>query len=75
MTAQGVPSHYYSARGDIRGDCGHRHRTLSGAYRCLQRDRDGCAQQGGYSDRHIVDQAGDRVSDTHLDSVCYEGGY
>lgn len=45
---------YYTTSGSVRGDCGHHHRTLSGADRCLQRDMDGCASQGGYSDRRIV---------------------
>lgn len=44
----------YTTAGSIRGCCGHTHRTLSGALRCLQRDEDGCGSQGGYSDRRIV---------------------
>jgi len=46
---------YYRTTGSVRGDCGHRHRTLSGAIRCLRRDQSGCAGQGGYSDRRIVE--------------------
>lgn len=39
---------------DVRGNCGHKHRTLSGAVRCNDRDQMGCASQGGYSDRSII---------------------
>jgi len=45
---------YYATRGDVRGWCGHRHRTLQGAVSCLCSDRGGCRAQGGYSDRAIV---------------------
>jgi hypothetical protein len=44
----------YGCIGEVRGDCGHKHRTLSGAVSCLKRDREGCGSQGGYSDREIV---------------------
>lgn len=44
---------YYTTWGPIRGGCGHKHRTLAGAVRCLARDRAGCARQGGYSDRML----------------------
>jgi len=43
----------YTTWGSVRGCCGHAHRTLSGAERCLNRDRLGCFRQGGYSDRQI----------------------
>jgi len=44
----------YRTQGSVRGRCGHNHRTLSGAVRCLKQDRKGCAVAGGYSDRDIV---------------------
>ena len=44
---------YFMCWGPIRGACGHKHRTLAAAERCLERDRRGCATQGGYSDRTI----------------------
>jgi hypothetical protein len=40
--------------GEIRGSCGHNHRTVRGAWKCLQRDQAGCRAQGGYSDRELV---------------------
>jgi hypothetical protein len=46
-------STYYITDGSVRGDCGHRHRTMRTAHKCLLRDRDGCQSQGGYSDRDI----------------------
>lgn len=39
--------------GSVRGWCGHRHRELTAAVRCLQADQAGCKSQGGYSDREI----------------------
>lgn len=44
----------YTLTGSVRGNCGHKHTTLSGAARCSVRDSDGCASQGGYSDRQLV---------------------
>jgi hypothetical protein len=44
----------YTTTGSVRGCCGHEHRTLAAADRCLHDDGDGCASQGGYSDRRIV---------------------
>jgi hypothetical protein len=45
---------YYVTIGSVRGECGHRHKTLAAAQRCLERDMEGCAMQGGYSDRRVV---------------------
>lgn len=38
---------YYVATGPVRGDCGHRHRTLTAAMRCVDRDARACAKLGG----------------------------
>ena len=46
----------YVCSGSVRGECSHRHRTLSGALRCLERDRSGCHAQGGYSDREVYER-------------------
>ena len=43
----------YTTWGSVRGGCGHEHRTLLAAYKCVRRDQRGCAGQGGYSDRHV----------------------
>ena len=40
--------------GSVRGSCGHKHRTESGALRCLHADQRECRSQGGYSDRYPV---------------------
>ncbi len=48
----------YICIGSVRGSCGHKHRTLSGAAACLRRDRVGCKKQGGYSDRHVKRSSG-----------------
>ena len=44
---------YYITYGGVRGDCGHRHRTIEGAAKCLESDQKGCNRQGGYSDRSV----------------------
>ena len=43
----------YTTRGSVRGCCGHNHRTIETAQKCLDRDQSGCASQGGYSDRSV----------------------
>jgi len=30
---------YYVAAGSVRGECGHHHRTIEAALRCVERDR------------------------------------
>jgi hypothetical protein len=49
----------YTCKGDVRGDCGIKHRTLETALACLERDMEGCASQGGYSDRDVVSDNGE----------------
>ncbi len=41
----------YKVTGNIRGECGHNHRSVRRAAICRNRDFVGCARQGGYSDR------------------------
>lgn len=43
----------YTTWGPVRGGCGHAHRSIEAAERCLEKDQRGCASQGGYSDRSI----------------------
>lgn len=45
---------YFTCVGSVRGECGHKHATYDAAQRCNDRDQNGCASQGGYSDRKIV---------------------
>ena len=52
----------YRTEGSVRGGCGHAHRTTAAAERCIRRDQDGCRSQGGYSDRVILDAAGQMVN-------------
>lgn len=39
------------ASSDVRGCCGHKHRSVEAAKRCLENDARACRQRGGYSDR------------------------
>lgn len=45
----------YTTYGSVRGGCGHQHRTVEAAERCLNDDQNGCASQGGYSDRRVCE--------------------
>lgn len=51
---------YYTTQGEVRGCCGHRHRSIEAAHRCLVNDQLGCSRQHGYSDRNVyeVDEQG-----------------
>ena len=70
----------YTTTGDVRGRCGHRHKSLRTATACLLRDQAACCRLGGgaYSDRQVVRLAADgsteglshaewRTSDAYLD--------
>ena len=58
----------YTTRGSVRGSCGHNHRTIATACRCLKADQAGCRSQRGYSDRtiHAVDSDGTECDSTEL---------
>jgi hypothetical protein len=43
----------YTTRGSVRGCCGHSHRTMAAAVRCMMSDQAGCRTHGGYSDRVV----------------------
>lgn len=43
----------YTTWGPVRGSCGHEHKSIDTADACLRRDGEGCAGQGGYTDRNI----------------------
>lgn len=45
---------YYTTRGSVRGSCGHKHRSIDTAAKCVKRDMGGCKGQGGYSDRSVA---------------------
>ena len=51
----------YTTYGDVRGTCGHTHRSVRTAEECLRRDRYDCRAAGGYSDRGVY-----RVIDGYL---------
>lgn len=44
---------YYITRGSVRGSCGHKHRSIETAAKCVKRDMGSCNSQGGYSDRYV----------------------
>ncbi len=59
----------YECVGSVRGSCGHEHKTMRAAVRCLDKDRDGCSSCGGgaYSDRRVR-----RVGDVPLSDREHE---
>ena len=64
MATTNTTSIHYTTTGSVRGECGHWHRSLRGAIRCIERDQKGCRGQGGYSDRcvaRISGQAGEAI--------------
>jgi len=42
---------HYTCFGEVRGECGTKHRSVATAARCCRKDMYGCNRQGGYSDR------------------------
>lgn len=44
----------YTTHGNIRGQCGHLHKTAGTAEKCQARDSAGARKQGGYSDRYVA---------------------
>jgi len=61
ISKQGENEMFYFTDGSVRGSCEHKHKTIETAQRCLDSDHIGCHYQGGYSDRSIYSQDGDRV--------------
>ena len=61
----------YTTQGNVRGCCGHKHRTIEAAKRCADRDQAGCASQGGYSDRSVVRYDGSELSDEEQNMLEY----
>lgn len=59
----------YITAGPVRGECGHVHRTLQGALRCLERDVRHCSDQGGFSDRSLRRSDGAWLTDDEMDRV------
>ncbi len=63
----------YTTYGSGRQGCGHKHRSLEAANRCLDRDARGCAKQGGYSDRVVcrIDEDGyiSNLTESEMDEL------
>lgn len=43
----------YTTSGNVRGACGHNHRSLIAAHQCQARDSRDCKAARGYSDRRL----------------------
>lgn len=64
---------HYTCIGDIRGECGIKHRTMRAAYECCRRDESGCGSQGGYSDRAIYEAREDGIRVVSYEEKELEG--
>lgn len=60
----------YTNRGSVRGECGHRHRTIRAALACQERDDRGCRSQGGHSDRFLVRTDGEDLTEWEHDELA-----
>lgn len=69
-------SKYYVAEGSVRGECGHRHKSASAAYRCACKDANDCSRLAGnaYSDRSVwgYDENGNRFPVYVRYDDCYD---
>ena len=61
----------YTTRGNVRGCCGHKHRTIEAAKRCADHDQSECSRQGGYSDRRVVNSDRTELSESDLNELYY----
>lgn len=61
----------YTTTGDVRGTCGHSHKTIHTAAKCLLRDVNACSSLGGgsYSDRRVARADGEALEEWELDAV------
>lgn len=55
----------YTTFGQVRGCCGHAHKTVEAAEKCRAEDHRGCKAQGGYSDRHVREIESRRELETY----------
>ena len=65
----------YTTTGDVRGSCGHAHKTIRAAWLCARADGRACKQQGGYSDRYVTRTDGaEWTPDEDNELECCEWG-
>jgi hypothetical protein len=61
----------FTTHGSVRGSCGHAHRSLETACKCLRQDQRNCKSLGGYSDRDVVRNDGQQLDDSEQEYVYY----
>lgn len=59
----------YTTKGSARSTCGHNHRSIKTAVKCLLADGSGCQSQGGYTDRFVVRVDGVSLTDNERDYI------
>jgi hypothetical protein len=62
---------YYTTKGSVRGCCGHKHRYLHSAVKCVLNDRRDCLRVRGYSDRSVVRWDGGEMTEEDYDAIRY----
>jgi hypothetical protein len=68
----------YTTKGYVRSDCGHRHKTIGAAWRCMKKDGRDCAGLPGgnsYSDRYVARVDGEPLTEAderELDALDFE---
>lgn len=66
----------YTTQGDIRGECGHTHKTIEAAIECIGRDEARAKRGGGHGDRRVVRADGGDLDDDERAELAYiERGY
>ena len=67
----------YTTSGSVRGDCGHQHRTIGAAVRCIDTDDRGCKRscgQDAYSDRRVIQGDGELLATADYEDIA-SGAY
>ena len=64
----------YTCTGNVRSDCGVRHKTIAAAIRCMDMDSKRCKKFGGYSDRQVTREDGGKLDEDEsaaaMDEYC-----
>lgn len=58
--------------GDFCGWCGHVHKRVDTAKKCLDRHKKGCEMQGGYSDRKLFNLETQTYLQWDVIDECYK---
>ena len=63
----------YTTIGSVRGECGHRHKSIATAVRCIDKDDRGCKRSCGsdaYSDRVVRYTGGAKLPQDDYEDIA-----